>query len=275
MHWTREEVEAVVADYFAMLRAELSGLPYSKTEHRRKLLPLLRNRSGPSVEFKRANISAVLIEHGFPYIAGYRPRSNYQELLLEVVAERLASDLGLVHLAAVDTATVVPVPHVDNILAALCNPPRRMRHTLEKSFSRPRPGINYLEIEASNRALGLAGEEFVLEYERARLESVGCSYLVDKIEHVSKNRGDSEGFDILSFEPSGAERLVEVKTTKYGRETPFFVSRNEVLVSRRDAERYHLYRLFEFRGTPRFFVLQGALPITCVLEPTSYIATVA
>lgn len=37
MTWTLEEVEAVVADYFAMLEAELLGQKYSKAEHNRKL----------------------------------------------------------------------------------------------------------------------------------------------------------------------------------------------------------------------------------------------
>ncbi|BAS06695.1 hypothetical protein AHiyo4_01170 [Arthrobacter sp. Hiyo4] len=44
---------------------------------------------------------------------------------------------------------------------------------------------------------------------------------------MSKTRGDGLGYDILSFEESGKERLLEVKTTKSRAETPFFVSRNE------------------------------------------------
>jgi hypothetical protein len=75
--WSREEVEATVADYFAMLVAELAGVPYNKAAHRRSLLKVLMHRTEQSVEFKHANISAVLIELGFPYISGYKPRSNY------------------------------------------------------------------------------------------------------------------------------------------------------------------------------------------------------
>ena len=41
--WTREEVEVIVADYLAMLADELSGRPYVKAEHRRRLMPLLRD----------------------------------------------------------------------------------------------------------------------------------------------------------------------------------------------------------------------------------------
>lgn len=83
------------------------------------------------------------------------------------------------------------------------------------------------------------------------------------------------GYDVLSFEASGRERLIEVKTTGYGRETPFYVSRNEVEVSRTGAERYHLYRVFAFRDAPRLFTLRGALASVCDLDPASYVARVA
>lgn len=74
--WSRVEVEAAVADYFAMLRAERSGVSYNKTEHRRALSKLLHRRSDGSIERKHQNISAVLIELGMPYVEGYKPLSN-------------------------------------------------------------------------------------------------------------------------------------------------------------------------------------------------------
>lgn len=88
--WSPEEVQLTVADYFSMLHSELLGQPYSKTEHRRRLRPLLHGRSDGSVEFKHQNISAVLVHLGFPYIAGYKPRGNYQRLLMDAVEEYLA-----------------------------------------------------------------------------------------------------------------------------------------------------------------------------------------
>jgi hypothetical protein len=75
--WSRLEVEAVVDDYLSMLASELAGTPYNKTAHRRALMPLLNARTEQSIEFKRANISAALLDAGFPYINGYKPRSNY------------------------------------------------------------------------------------------------------------------------------------------------------------------------------------------------------
>jgi hypothetical protein len=80
---------------------------------------------------------------------------------------------------------------------------------------------------------------------------------------------------VLSFEADSRERLIEVKTTKHGRETPFFVSQNEVAVSAAEHERYHLYRVFDFRRVARVFSLPGALETSCALEPNSYRARVA
>jgi hypothetical protein len=48
------------------------------------------------------------------------------------------------------------------------------------------------------------------------------------------------------------------------------VSPNEVGVSRREAERYHLYRVFSFGTGPRLYMLQGALADVCRLEPSGF-----
>ena len=275
--WSKAEVEATVADYLAMLEKELAGVSYSKTAHRRHLIGLLDGRSEQSVEFKHANISAVLIELGFPYISGYKPRSNYQGLLHDIVSERLSSSRRLLDIAAADADGLIAVPEVDDILSILTDPPSpsRPREAREPTTQRLAFSINYLEREGRNRSLGEAGEEFVMNFERARLIGAGKQALADRIEHTSRVRGDGAGFDILSFEPSGRERLIEVKTTKYGRETPFFVSRNEVAVSESHAPKYHLYRLFAFRAAPRLFTLNGALSITCELAPSTFLARVA
>lgn len=68
--WSREEVEAIVADYLGMLALELAGSPYNKAEHRRSLAKRLNDRSEGSIEFKHANISAALIQAGLPFISG-------------------------------------------------------------------------------------------------------------------------------------------------------------------------------------------------------------
>lgn len=272
--WTVVEVEALIADYLAMLSMELAGVPYNKTAHRRALVLKLNARSEQSIEFKHANVSATLLDLGFPYIAGYKPRSNYQQLLGEVVAVRLFADAKLLDLAASDADRPIAVPELDDILAIVTEAPHVAEPARRVAEAPPlrRLSTNYLEREARNRSLGAAGEEFVIAFERERLSRAGRGILASKIEHTSRVRGDYEGYDILSFEVDGQERLIEVKTTKYGRETPFFVSRNEIAVSERQALRYQVYRMYSFRESPRLYTLAGAITLNCNITPENFLA---
>src|SRR6185312_14351138 len=93
--WSPEEVAATVADYLVMLDHELRREPYNKKDHNRRLQTLLHGRSDGAIEFKHCNISAVLLELGFPCIDGYKPRANYQRLLKDEVAAQLARDIPL------------------------------------------------------------------------------------------------------------------------------------------------------------------------------------
>jgi hypothetical protein len=273
--WSRQEVQTIVDDYLSMLASELAGTPFNKAAHRRALMPLLNGRSEQSIEFKHANISAALLEGGFPYIAGYKPRSNFQALLADVLAERIAGASQLQEVAAADADRPIVVPEVDDILAVLTAPPKggsKPHKVTEPSRPTLQLTTNYIEREARNRSLGVAGELFVLNYERARLIHVGKATLAARIEHTSKVRGDHEGYDILSFDETGRELLIEVKTTKYGAETPFFVSRNEVSTSERNSAVYHVYRLYGFRQSPNLYTLPGAISQSCQLSTASFIA---
>lgn len=89
---------------------------------------------------------------------------------------------------------------------------------------------------------------------------------------MSKTRGDGLGYDILSFEESGKERLLEVKTTKSRAETPFFVSRNELQLSQEQAEVFHLIRVFNFGPAPRWYHLPGSIDTTCELQESTFLA---
>jgi hypothetical protein len=276
--WSKLEVEAVTADYIAMLLNQLRHQPYSKTDHRRLLAQLLENRSDGSIERKHQNISAVLISIGYPYISGYKPLGNYQRLLAEVVTDRVVSDQVLA--AVVREAVGQPAipPSVENILAVVENAPESAAYVYHPAAeqsavaARRRPPVNYLERESNNSSLGRAGEEFALSFERARLISLGKNQLAERVEHISITEGDGSGFDIRSFEAGGSDRFIEVKTTAYGKMTPFFVSRNEVSVSAARGSRFHLYRLFEFRDDARLYMLNGSLREVCLLEPVQFAA---
>lgn len=277
--WSQAEVEAVVADYFTMLSLELRREPYNKAVHRRDLIQLLNGRSEGAIERKHQNISAILMEFGYPYIFGYKPLGNYQSLLYEVVADRISSDSSFSAIVQQAVEEPANIPTVEDLLSRLDSPPEPYTPapTAERSepSRRVRPAINYLEREARNASLGRAGEEFVLNFERARLIRLGQESLADQVEHIAVTEGDGAGFDVRSFDADGRDLFIEVKTTAYGKQVPFFVSRNEVMVSQNYSDHYHLYRVFRFRDDPRLFTLTGALNQICNLSPVQFVARIA
>ncbi|WP_395089764.1 DUF3883 domain-containing protein [Armatimonas sp.] len=274
--WSQAEVELTVADYFTMLDCELRGQKYSKAERRRELLKLLNKRPNGAVEFKHQNISAVLLELGLPYIDGYKPRRNYQELLKSVVLEwiSLPARVNRFTDAADDPVTMPELPdNVDNVLVPI---PKALPKPVSEKPDMPRVGrrIDYARREASNRSLGRQGEEFVLSWETERLRRHGRDDLARKVEWVSEVQGDGLGFDIASFDVQTDQPIaIEVKTTRGGQYNPFFVTRNEAEVSQEMTESYRLYRLYRFAIEPRLFIVPGPLDASLILEPYTYRAT--
>ncbi len=278
--WSRQEVELIVADYLAMLADELAGRPVNKAGRNRDLQPLLNGRSRGSIDFKHCNISAVLIELGYPYIDGYKPRYNYQEMLRDAVALQLAQspEVSAAAAVAVTAPAAVPTKAPVDWRSLFVKPPTRkapVRATRERPTGTNTVmfGANFLEQESRNASLGTAGEHLVVQLEHRRLCEAGCRTLANRVEHVAQTRGDGLGYDVLSFEADGRERLIEVKTTRYGELTPFFATRNEVEVSERKATQYQLYRVFAFGKAPKLFILPGSLRTTVVLDAMTYRAT--
>ncbi len=274
--WTRHENVLIVADYLEMLVKELSGQTYNKAERARNLMPRLNERSKGSIEFKRANISAVMIELGYPSVSGYKPRPNFQrEGLVDIVAEQVA------HLPMLDKAAELAVDRPADIPESvafnslLTDPPKRHARVEEGRPDYVRRAVkrDYFERESRNRSLGTAGEKFIVEYEQWRLVQLGVGQLADCVEHVAETQGDGLGYDVLSFETDGRKRFIEVKTTAHDAMTPFFVSSNEVAFAREQMSQFRLYRLFQFRTAPKFFELAGAIEQHCSLDPATYRAT--
>lgn len=273
--WSDIEVESIVRDYFDMLSKELSSQIYSKTEHRRKLLPFLKNRSEGSIEFKHQNISAVLIKLGQPYIKGYLPRFNIQLLLAESVIRHLENhpELEILFKAFSDKQITQNQSSVNFnkwlVEAPLPSEPKLLLSEPELIYKRNPIKTNYLEREQRNTQLGELGEELVLNYEQWFLRNIGKEKLAECIEWVSKE-DDTAGFDILSFNSDGTDKYIEVKTTKLGKETPFFFSKGELDFSERNANDYYLFRLFNFNSDTKIFTKQGSLNEICQSEAVSY-----
>jgi hypothetical protein len=135
--------------------------------------------------------------------------------------------------------------------------------------------IDFALRDALNRQLGKLGEEFVVRLERQRLVLAGRDDLAQKVRWATVEIGDGLGFDVLSFDDQDdSEKLIEVKTTGLGKFFPFYVTGTELRCSEDMADQFHLFRVFDFGGRPRVYILPGSLKTTCQLEPTQYRATI-
>lgn len=281
MDWTAQELDKIIRDYFDMLRAELWSTPFSKAAHRRDLLEDLPSRSKGAIEFKHCNISAVLVAMRLPYVQGYQPRGNYQNLLAEKVAAYVENSSHL--MKQFDTSPILtsdPPFQADSIDfdEVIEEPPARIEGIDQLpqhvSLKRARK-IDFAERDALNRKLGERGEAFVVELERHRLKEFGRDDLAKRVIWASREVGDGLGYDILSFnEVTDTEVLVEVKSTNCGKFFPFYVSSREVACSEECPSQYQLHRVFDFGRKPRVYVLRGSLREHCRLDPVVYRATV-
>ena len=269
--WSDSEIDLIVADYFDMLADEIASRPYIKAEHNRAL-QAITGRNHASVEFKHCNISAVLDLLGIPTIRGYRPRPNFQNALIEGVDRYLAVKgepafvSAVPKLAAVAEAPTLWIGPPPQTVIEENEPPARMRQLIRK--------FDPAERDARNRTLGKRGEELVYMHEQFKLRTAGRDDLARKVEWTSEVRGDGAGYDIRSFEPSGSERLIEVKTTNGPARTPFFLSENERAFSDVRADAFRLLRLYGLTEKPCAFELRPPLSERLALNPVSYRASI-
>jgi hypothetical protein len=264
--WTDAELRAIVADYFSMLDDELAGRPYSKTQHRNVLQATI-HRSRGSIERKHQNISAILRDLRLPWIDGYKPLGHLQDALVDAVEARLSRS----ELDRLDEAPL-PVKPPISVSIFVPPPPPSIGPTGKPGgsvSSRYDPAR-----DAANRVLGRAGEDFVVEIEQKRLEELGRNDLAKQVKWVSKEVGDSLGYDITSFTEEGTPMFIEVKTTRGSITTPFFISENERRVAAEKGPAFRVYRLFGFGTDPKIYSLPGPLERALALEPIAYRARV-
>lgn len=262
--WQDDELDAIVSDYFAMLRAELEGRKYRKVEHSAALMARI-GRTHRSVEFKHQNISAVLDELGMPWIAGYIPKRNYQNAIFGAIDRYLSRSPEL--LTFVPAAREKEAP-----LASLVTPPvlQERENNTPAGLQRLVRKFDPVQRDFRNRVWGSAGEELVVGFERARLAEQGRGDLAREVRWVAGEDGDGAGYDVRSFDALGRERLIEVKTTNGSARTPFFLSRNERALSEERPEDWRLYRVHEFSKRPLIFELAPPLDRSVVCRPETW-----
>ena len=201
----------------------------------------------------------MLEKLGIPWIPGYKPARHYQGAIAEAISRYLARDPAALDIPA--PPPLVPAPE-----SVFVSPPARSESNeqLPASLRRLIAKFDPVERDFRNRALGRAGEEFVVELERRKLAQISREDLSRKIRWIADEEGDGAGYDVLSFAPTGQERLLEVKTTNGSARTPFFLSRNEMEVAKKRGEDWRIYRVHLFATSPKIFAL--APPLDAVLH---------
>lgn len=241
--WWLDEVEPTVEAYFEMFALQRARTHYTKAAYLRMLHEENPRRTYKSYEYKMQNISAVLDELGQKWLSGFAPKLQYQTLLRYVIQDRLG------------TAREQVAPKLPRAA------PRKQGPRLVN--------IDWAKRDAENRELGRGGEKYVFERERMRLIKAGKPKLAAKVAW-NASEADGHGYDISSFAVSGKPIHIEVKTTACGKETPFFVSLNEVRTSQRLSKSYRLYRVFDFPRSPKIAKYRGPLSLCLALSPVSF-----
>ena len=251
--WTKSEVRLCVAGYLDLFEKQNAKEPFVKAQVYRDLAQQT-GRTTSSIEFKFQNISAVLNEMGLDWLTGLAPLPHFQRLLAETINENEVRVRAL--------GTISDAKGLEDLAALFVEaPPERAtgKAPIPEYIEQLVRKFDPVERDRRNRLLGDAGEEMALEYEKRYLRSIERPDLSDNVRWVSKIEGDGAGYDILSFDGRGEKKFIEVKTTIGSNTTPFFISRNEYDFSKRETERFRLFRVFDFRKSPRAFELQGPL----------------
>jgi hypothetical protein len=267
-NWQDDELDLIVADYFDMLAADLSGQAYVKSRHNAALMAKI-GRSHRSVEFKHQNISAVLDELGMPWIPGYKPKWNYQNAIFDAIDRYLTEHTNILE-PAPKPQMARPLP-VEVFVAAPV-----LRATRERIPQRLRQLIvkfDPVERDHLNRSLGKAGEAFVVDLEWNRLKEGNRADLARKVRWTAVEDGDGAGYDVSSFSLEGHPQFIEVKTTNGSSRTPFFLTRNECDIARQCPKEWRIYRVHLFATGPRVFTIAPPLEINVKLSPQTWRAS--
>jgi len=262
--WTTSQNDETVAEYFRILADQVAGRKVVKTERQGQLGKRI-GRTEKAVSAKFRNVSAILDELGEAWVSGYMPWQNYQGALVDAVIRWLSDN-------EVPEPSSYLQPEPANLKFG--NPPNRMNSPPPRVPESLKKFTAKYDIAARNERnckLGQAGESYVLAYERQCLLKSRYASLANEVTWISRDIGDGEGYDIRSYSPkTGQVRLIEVKTTNGSERTPFYITENELVVSRDNQDSWILYRLYNFKRKPEAFKLKHPLDMYVNLYPSIY-----
>jgi|GEM_PF-2966551 len=149
--------------------------------------------------------------------------------------------------------------------------PKIKGESLYKLNSRKKK-IDFITRNKNNSVTGSKGEELVLKIEQQKLLDAGKSDLAAKVRRVSID-DDTLGYDILSFDATGDEKYIEVKTTTtISNSVRFYVSSNEYSVGVKQ-KNYFIYFVENINSeSPIITIVQNPIDaLKFSIKPDGYI----
>lgn len=133
---------------------------------------------------------------------------------------------------------------------------------------------DYIRKAKEDHITGLKGEEIALNIERKRVEEMDLDpdIYVKYVADIS----DTFGYDIESVDYVNGKLekiFIEVKATRDIKDTTFYVSRNELNVSKEKELNYQIFRIYDVTSqTPKYYRSNGRIDENFYLDPISYSA---
>jgi hypothetical protein len=286
--WDEEELDLIVQTYFAIF----DGIPTAKRgfkAHMKRELDAQIHRGIKSIDFKLGNLSFIATQIGIPALPGFAPAPKAQKGPIYRAFDRYVSahsevladsaflpDPSVMEYGGVSEPAAAPLLEHDATTPRDMLPIGPVPELSQSKEARPEGLVRLIRKydpagrEHRNRTLGRIGEKLVLRHEIARLIAADQMKLALKVEWTSEVHGDGAGYDIRSFEPDGSDRLIEVKATKGGPTTDFYLTRTEREVSMERPDAWRLYRVHTLPTEPKLFVMPPPLEDSVRLEPESW-----
>lgn len=168
-----------------------------------------------------------------------------------------------------------------NVTITLVDAPERKKREIivskQKKTQRP-TNRDFAKEDEKSIKIGKLGESLALDYERKRLIELGMTDVEEKVFLTADNPlyGNAYPCDIISFDPDSKKKIyIEVKTTQYKAETPFYISKEEVSFSETNKDDYVLYRIYNVMSKtikPSFYKVEGSVKDNFTLISDRFLA---
>ncbi|HET7674367.1 MAG TPA: DUF3883 domain-containing protein [Gammaproteobacteria bacterium] len=260
-----ERYQALFAHYLTMLEAGVRGQVLKQAEHFSALMDAYGEFSEVVIRRAYADVSAVLLQCGLPFLDVYppapQPRRELRRHLIRYL-DGARERLERIWLGEQAVRGVRVADELIDLLGSWAPPPLdeefRVDAFLAGRARFPTFG-GFQRREEQFAALRDAGCRFALAFERARLKSEHKSALAKHVKLLRADLRADSGFDLISFEADATERYIRVEPTQYSRRFPFLVEPRTLVASYRHGERFCIYRVFHFCWDAKLYMVRGDL----------------